>query len=89
MFEFLLVISMAQIAKSMKETKFAAVFSINSTLQNVVQVVIQLIIGKNVMNLNALKQFQAFGACMFLSAMLFTFLVIGHKLFSMRRNHAR
>jgi hypothetical protein len=56
-----LVIAMASIAKSMKLSRFASLFSINSILQNSFQMFLQLLIGRQIMNLNALQQFRAFG----------------------------
>jgi hypothetical protein len=61
LFEFLLVIAMASIAKSMKHSRFASLFSLNSILQNSFQMFIQFLIGRQIMNLNALQQFRAFG----------------------------
>ncbi len=44
-FELLIVLAMSQIAKRMKLTRFAAIFAFNATLQNTVQLVIQLVMG--------------------------------------------
>lgn len=70
---------MAQIAKSMQVSRFAAIFSINSAIQNMVQVIIQFIIGKSVLNLKARQQFQVFGYCSFGSALGLSVMMIVHK----------
>jgi hypothetical protein len=50
LFELLLVLAMSQIAKSMKVTRFAAIFSFNALLQNVLQVIIQAVMSALVLN---------------------------------------
>jgi hypothetical protein len=76
MFEVLLVIAMSQIAKNMKVSRFAAIFSVNACLQNLAQVLIQFIVGKRVLKLGALSQYRAFGLVMLLSTVISILLII-------------
>mmetsp|Transcript_1314 Transcript_1314/g.4504 ORF Transcript_1314/g.4504 Transcript_1314/m.4504 type:complete len:660 (+) Transcript_1314:391-2370(+) len=61
LFEFLHVIATTQIASSMRFARFTAVFSLNSVLQNLCQMVIQVVIGSGVLGLDAFKQYLMFG----------------------------
>ena len=78
LFEFLYVVSFTQIAKSMKLTRFAAIFSFNSAMANIFQVFVQLLVGKQFLALNSIGQFTAFGGVMISLAFLLLLSCIVH-----------
>lgn len=75
-FEFLLVLAMSQIAKSLQVTRFAAIFSFNAALQNVIQLVFQIVVGEGMLTLEISELYQSLAYGMFaVSTLLFIFLV--------------
>lgn len=84
LFEFLYVVSFTQIAKGLKLTRFAAIFSFNSALANVFQLLIQVLVGKQILALGPMAQFTAFGIIMVALSIFLFFCTLGYGLFNRR-----
>lgn len=63
LFEFLLVAANFQIATNLRVNRFAAIFSVNSSIQNMLQLLLQLLIGRGVLHLTSLGMFRMFAMC--------------------------
>lgn len=74
LFEFMGPIVNVQIAQNMPNIRYGLIFSINSLANILVQTVIQLLVGKKLLQLDIRRQFFFFGCCLFALTLLYIFL---------------
>ncbi|KAG2374725.1 hypothetical protein C9374_010469 [Naegleria lovaniensis] len=85
LFEFLYVVSFSQIAEGLKITRFAAIFSFNSALANVFQLLIQVLVGKQVLALNPIAQYMAFGIILSSLSVLLFLCILCHLVYTRKK----